>query len=238
MLWRGTLYLTTPKDVVLAVDAASGKVRWTFDPGVKDEDVHYIATSRGVALWHDATARRRVADRVMVATLDRRLIALDAKDGKLCTGFGSGGTVDLAVGLYVPGDLNKDYLEYTSPPVVVGDRVILGSSVADNQNIDTPSGAVRAFDVRTGKQLWKWEPLPWVTGSGPHTSGAGNAWAPLAADAEHDLVFVPTGSASVDYYGGTRAGDNHDADSIVALQSVDGREGLGLSACAPRSLGL
>ena len=118
VLWRGTLYLTTPKDVVLAVDAASGKLRWTFDPGVKDEDVHYIVTSRGVALWHDAR-RGACGDRVMVATLDRRLIALDAQRGKLCAGFGSGGTVDLAVGLYVPGDpKGKDFLEYTSPPVV------------------------------------------------------------------------------------------------------------------------
>ncbi len=217
---KGRLYLTTPKDVVLAVDAATGKVRWTFDPGVKDEDVHYIVTSRGVALWHDAR-RGACSDRVIVATLDRRLIALDAREGKPCAGFGSGGTVDLAMGLYVS---NKDFLEYTSPPVVVGDRIILGSSVADNQSIDTPSGAVRAFDVRTGKALWKWEPLSWVTGPGPHTSGAGNAWAPLAADAEHDLVFVPTGSPSVDYYGGTRVGDNHDADSIVALRASTGEK--------------
>ncbi len=162
VLWQGTLYLATPKDVVLAVDAATGKVRWTFDPGVKDEDVHYIATSRGVAMWHDAW-RGTCADRVIVATLDRRLIALDARRGKPCAGFGSGGTVDLAVRLYLP---NKDFLEFTSPPVIVGDRVILGSSVADNQAVDTPSGAVRAFDVRTGKPLWKWEPLGWVTGAG------------------------------------------------------------------------
>ena len=220
VLWQGTLYLTTPKDVVLAVDAASGKVRWTFDPAVKDEDVHYIATSRGVAMWHDRQ-RGACADRVMVATLDRRLIALDARRGKPCAGFGTGGTANLAVGLYVP---NPDYLEYTSPPIVVGDRVILGSSVADNQSIDATSGAVRAFDVRTGKSLWKWEPLTWVTGPGPHSSGAANAWAPLAADAEHDLLFVPTGSASVDYYGGTRVGDNHDADSIVALRASTGEK--------------
>src|ERR1700742_3794140 len=123
VLWHGTLYLTTPKDVVLAVDAASGKVTWTFDPGVKDEDVHFIATSRGVALWHDAR-RGACADRVLLATLDRRLIALDARKGKPCTGFGSGGTVDLGVGVYVPGDLRgKDYLEFTSPPVIVGERV-------------------------------------------------------------------------------------------------------------------
>lgn len=224
VLWRGTLYLTTPKNVVLAVDAASGEVRWTFDPGIKDEDVHYIATSRGVALWHDTSRSGRCPDRVLLATLDRRLIELDARTGLLCKVFGRGGTVDLSVGLYLPSYVwNKDYLEYTSPPLVAGDRVILGSSVADNQNIDTPSGAVRAFDVRTGQQLWKWEPLPWIT-SGPHSSGAANAWAPLAADAANDLVFVPTGSPSVDYYGATRPGDNRDADSIVALRASTGEK--------------
>ena len=213
VLWRGTLYVTTPKDVVLAVDAVTGKVRWSFDPAVKDESVHYIATSRGVAMWHNAR-RGACADRVLLATLDRRLIALDGRSGKRCSDFGNAGTVDLSAGFYVS---NEDYLEYTSPPVVVGDRVILGSSVADNQTIDAPSGAVRAFDVKTGKQLWKWEPLS-------HAGGAGNAWSPLAADAEHDMVFVPTGSASVDYYGGTRVGDNRDADSIVALRASTGEK--------------
>lgn len=221
VLWERTLYLTTPKDVVLAVDAATGKGRWSFDPKLDGAKLRYIVTSRGVALWHDARARGQCADRVFVATLDRRLIALDARTGARCTAFGSSGEVNLARGLYVS---NPDYLEYTSPPVVVGDRVILGSSVADNQNIDAPSGAVRAFDARTGRQLWKWEPVRWVVGQHPHRSGAGNAWAPLAADAEHDLVFVPTGSAAVDYYGGTRVGDNRDADSIVALRVSTGQK--------------
>jgi quinoprotein glucose dehydrogenase len=222
VLWNGTLYLTTPKDVVLAVDAATGKVRWSFDPKVEDVKLHYIVTSRGVALWHDTRRKSAAcADRVFAATLDRRLIALDARTGSLCSDFGRRGEADLARGLYVS---NAGLLEYTSPPVVVGDRVILGSSVADNQNVDTPSGAVRAFDARTGAQLWKWEPVRWVDGKPAHSSGAGNAWAPLAADAEHDLVFVPTGSASVDYYGGTRVGDNRDADSIVALRASTGEK--------------
>ncbi|HEX5284164.1 MAG TPA: pyrroloquinoline quinone-dependent dehydrogenase [Bryocella sp.] len=220
VLWRHTLFLTTPKDVVLAVDAASGKVQWTFDPGVRDDDVHYIGTSRGVTLWHDPHGGA-CSDRVLVVTLDRRLIALNARNGKLCNDFGHAGSVDLSVGLYLP---NKDYLFYTSPPLVVGDRVILGSSIADNQNIDMPSGAVRAFDVRTGEPMWKWEPLAGLAGPGPHNSGGGNAWAPLAADAEHDLVFVPTSSPSVDYFGGMRIGDGHDADSIVALRASTGEK--------------
>ncbi len=102
VLWRGTLFLTTPKDVVLAVDAATGKLRWRFDPGVKDEDVHYIGTSRGVALWHDPRSRRPCRDRVLVTTLDRRLLALDARTGGTCKGFGNAGAVDLSVGIYLP----------------------------------------------------------------------------------------------------------------------------------------
>jgi quinoprotein glucose dehydrogenase len=224
VLWQGTLYFDTPRDVVMAVDAATGRVRWVFDPKVEDAKIRYIVTSRGVALWHDEAGHTGTAcaDRVFVATLDRRLIALDAREGRECREFGREGTVDLGTGIYVS---KPELLEYTSPAVVVGDRVVLGSSVADNQTIDTPSGAVRGFDVRTGRPVWAWEPVRWVVGqSVPHTSGAGNAWAPLAADPDRDLIFVPTGSASVDYYGGTRPGDNRDADSIVALRASTGEK--------------
>lgn len=222
VLWRDTLYFDTPVDVVLAVNGATGKVLWSFDPKVVPKQWH-ITTSRGVALWHSPGAASAVChDRVFVATLDRRLLALDARNGHPCSGFGRDGVVNLAKDVYAP---DPAMLQYTSPPVVVGDRVILGSSVADNQTTNAPSGAVRAFDARTGKQLWSWEPLPWAAArKPPHTSGSGNAWAPLAADPEHDLVFVPTGSPSVDYYGGTRVGDNRDADSIVALRASTGEK--------------
>jgi quinoprotein glucose dehydrogenase len=222
VLWRGTLYFDTPLNVLVAVDAATGRVRWIFDPKVDPNKVKYIVTSRGVALWHDASRHGGAcADRVLMATLDRRLMAVDARDGRVCAGFGDGGTVDLARGLYVS---DPAMLEFTSAPVVVGDRAVVGSSVGDNTAVDTPAGAVRGFDVRTGREVWSWEPLPWVQGPAPHNSGAGNAWAPLAADAEHDLVFVPTSSPSVDYYGGTRVGDDRDADSIVALRASTGEK--------------
>lgn len=222
VLWNGTLYFDSPFDEVFAVNAATGKLKWHFDPKVDRGKEIYIVTSRGVALWHSGTGYRGpCSDRVFVATLDRRLMALDALTGRPCKDFGDAGTVDLSKRIYVS---EQWLLEYTSPPIVVGDRVILGSSVGDNQTINSPSGEVRGFDARNGRQVWSWQPVRWESAVKEHKSGSGNAWAPLAADPEHDLVFLPTGSAALDYYGGLRVGDNRDADSLVALRASTGQK--------------
>jgi quinoprotein glucose dehydrogenase len=222
VLWNGTLYFDSPFDEVFAVDAATGKLKWRFDPEVNRNKDIYIVAARGVALWHSSKAHPETcSDRVFVATLDKRLIALDATTGKPCKDFGDAGTVDLSQGIYIS---EQWLLEYTSPPVVVGDRIVLGSSVGDNQTINSPSGEVRGFDAHSGHQVWSWQPVAWAGAVKEHTSGSGNAWAPLAADAEHDLVFVPTGSAALDYYGGLRVGDNRDADSLVALRASTGQK--------------
>ncbi len=220
VLWHRTLYLTSPYNEVFAIDAESGALRWSYDPKIDRNSIFGIVASRGVAMWHDRSPGRRACrDAVIIATLDRRLIALDARQGITCPRFGANGTVDMTQGIRLD---DPKYLSYTSPPVVVGQTIILGSSVADNQKLFAGSGAVRGFDAVTGKQLWSWEPLRWMSGSDTPKSGSGNAWAPLAADPDHDLVFVPTGSASLDYFGGTRPGDNKDADSIVALRASTG----------------
>jgi quinoprotein glucose dehydrogenase len=229
VLWNDALYFDSPYDTVFAIDASTGRQRWTFDPHVPRK-ANYNPASRGVALWHARSKVQRnpgvkpplLCDStiVFVATLDRRLIALDALSGEPCPAFGVHGTVDLTQGVAVGPQI--DYLSYTSPPTIVGDTLILGSLVADNRYTFTASGAVRGFDVRTGRQKWSWEPLRSVDPHRPRTVGSGNAWAPLSADPAHDLVFVPTGSASVDFYGGTRPGDNRDANSVVALRASTG----------------
>jgi quinoprotein glucose dehydrogenase len=222
VLWQGTLYFASPYDEIFALDAATGKLLWGFDPEVDRDSVFGVVTSRGVALWHSEHPGRGLChDAVIIATLDRRLIARDARTGAACLKFGVQGTVDLTKGIRLD---DPKYLGYTSPPIVVGKIIVLGSSVADNQKLFAGSGAVRGFDVLSGKQLWSWEPVSWTAGHDPPQSGSGNAWAPLAADAKHDLVFVPTGSASLDYFGGTRIGDNRDADSIVALRASTGKK--------------
>lgn len=223
VLWNNTLYFDTPFNEVFAIDAATGKLKWRFDPQVNHEGGIYIVTSRGVSLWHAKNPQRKScgSDVVFVATVDRRLIARDASTGASCTSFGSDGTVDLAQGVELGGD--SHHYGFTSPPTIVGDTIVLGSSIADNQTIFSASGAVRGFDAITGKQKWSWEPLPWAANKHPRTVGSGNAWSIISGDPEHDLIFVPTGSASVDFYGVTRLGDDHDADSIVALQASTGR---------------
>ena len=221
VLWNDTLYFDTPYDQIFAVDATTGKLRWTFDPQINREDDIYIVTSRGVALWANPHPHPGVCGRetVLVATLDRRLIARDAVTGVACSAFGAKGTVDLTHGLAMA---DKHNVGYTSPATVVGDTVILGSSVADNRSIFAASGAVRGFDAITGRQKWSWQPIRDTAAVDAHRMGSGNAWAVLSADPGHDLVFVPTGSASVDFFGGTRPGDDRDADSLVALRASTG----------------
>lgn len=222
VLWKGTLYFDTPYNQVFALDAVTGKLKWSFDPKINRENL-YIVTSRGVALWHaehPGTGPCKNTS-VLVATLDRRLVALDALSGKPCPHFGTDGTVDLSQNIEIS---RADLYKFTSAPTVVRNRIILGSFVGDNQQLFVASGATRGFDAVTGKQVWSWEPLRWTAQQHPKLSGSGNAWAPLAADLEHDLVFLPTGSASLDYYGGLRAGDNRDANSLVALRASTGEK--------------
>ena len=223
VLWHDMLFFDTPFDEIFALNASTGKKIWSYDPAIDRNQNIYIVTSRGVALWR---ARRPVAgvcgqERVFVATLDRRLIARDARTGQACEGFGDHGTVDLAAGMGLSSVALRLY-GFTSPPTVVGDIVVLGSSIGDNQTIEAPSGMVRGFTAITGRLVWSWEPLPWAASTHPR-AGSGNAWSIISADPERDMIYLPTGSPSTDYYGGFRPGDNRDADSIVALKASTGQ---------------
>lgn len=215
-----SMYLSTPLGRVIALDPARGVERWRYDAGVSLSGDYGDFATRGVSTWLDralprgSTCRRRV----FVATVDARLIALDAATGRPCAAFGTGGTVDLTRDLINAPEYAGEY-EVTSPPAIVGDLVIVGSSVADNHRVDAPNGVVRAYDARSGQERWSWDPI--ARGSG--TPGAANAWSVLSADPARDLVFVPVGSASPDFFGGERVGDDRWASSVVALRASTGR---------------
>ena len=223
VLWKDKLYLDTPFNVVFAVDAATGAQRWSFDPHVDRKSTPYMIVARGVALWHASKEHAGLCgeDRVFVATVDNRLIAMDANSGKACRAFGDNGQVDLLRGLNVPYAV---MYFVGSPPLIIGDTVVVGSGVGDNQAIYEAPGTVRGFDAVTGRLKWSWNPVRWTEGQKHPTSGSGNVWSEPSADPEHDLVFLPTGSASVDFYGALRIGDNRDADSIVALRASTGEK--------------
>jgi quinoprotein glucose dehydrogenase len=228
----GRLYVTTPLGRVNALDPATGAELWTYDPAVPLDGGYGDFANRGASTWLDTT---RHADavcrrRILVATIDARLIALDAAAGTPCADFGEDGTVQLSAGIDPAPSFGGEY-QVTSPPAVIGDVVIVGSAIADNQRTDAASGVVRAFDARTGRLRWSWDPIPrsaadpawptWRDGSGART-GAANVWSVIAVDAGRDLVFLPTGSPSPDFYGGERRGDNLYANSLVALRASTG----------------
>jgi len=233
ILARDALYLSTATNIVIALDPASGVQRWRYDPRIDRTRRYSEATSRGVSSWIDPAADPTTpcSHRIILGTLDARLIALDGRTGQPCRDFGSGGKVDLnpgAAGLRAGSAGN--YL-VSSPPAIYRNIVIVGSAVGDNAAVEMPRGIVRAFDARTGKQLWAWDPIPtsadeaarrgWQPQSAQRT-GAANAWSVLSVDAGRGLVFVPTGSASPDYFGGERGGDNNYANSLVALHAETG----------------
>jgi quinoprotein glucose dehydrogenase len=209
----GTLYVSTPLGRVIALDPDKGTERWSFDPKVDRTAGYGDFANRGVAMWTDSKSGKR---RIYIATIDARLFSLDAAKGKVDDAFGTGGQVNLKTGLRNPPHSKSEY-EETSPPAVIGDVVIVGSAIADNGYANAASGEVRAFDVRTGKLRWTFDPM-----AGQKT-GAANAWSIISVDPERNLVFVPTGSASPDYYGGERPGNDLYANCVVALRADTGK---------------
>ena len=199
-----TLYISTPRGRVVALDPETAKEKWVFDAKINLDAAYGDFANRGMA---------HANGRLYLATIDARLFCIDAKTGQACAGFQ---TVDLTKGLRIPPQEAGEY-EQTSPPVVVRGVVVVGSAIADNGRVDMPSGEVRAFDAVTGALRWTWHPM--------ETKGVGgaNAWSLISADEEMGTVFVPTGTASPDYYGGKRPGDNLYANSVVALDALTGK---------------
>ncbi|MBI3664614.1 MAG: pyrroloquinoline quinone-dependent dehydrogenase [Acidobacteria bacterium] len=227
----GALYVATPFNRIIALDPETGQEKWAFDPRInRIGDYGDGFTCRGLATWVDPerqageTCRRRIYE----ATQDGRLIAVDAASGQPCSGFGANGEVSLTAGISIryPGEYH-----FTSPPAVVREVLVVGSAINDNNRIDMPAGVVRGYHARTGALLWAWDPVPrdpsdparatWQNGA--DRTGAANAWGPLSADPERDLVFVPTTSPSPDFFGGERQGQDVYADSVVALRASTGK---------------
>jgi quinoprotein glucose dehydrogenase len=229
ILIDGRLYVPSPFNRIIALDPETGEAIWKYDPKV-DLSGRYAnqLISRGVTYWEDAQGGESRAKRIFAATNDGRLIALDAVTGHPCADFGKAGVVDLNRGV---GELRwRGEYQVTSPPAVAGDLVIVGSAVCDNQRVDAPSGVVRAFDARSGELRWSWDlapppdkrtgPLP-VSDAG-YVLATPNIWAQMSVDEDRDLVFLPTGNPSPDYYGGVRYGNDYYGSSVIALRASTG----------------
>ncbi len=228
ILVDGTLYACTPFNNVVALDPATGEERWRYDHGL-DTTQGYAnqMVCRGVESWFDEAAPAGAAcrHRILMGTLDAQLVALDGATGEPCADFGENGRVDLLEGV----GAQKWQGEYslTSPPAIAGDLAIVGSAVSDGQRIDAPSGVVRAYDVRTGAMRWAFDPAPPGVAPGGRTPGgwarsSPNVWAPMAVDAERDLVFLPTGNPTPDYASAWRQGLETYGSSVVALRASTG----------------
>ena len=219
------LYVCNHSSVVQALDPATGKPRWTFDPKITLKNLPMTRTCRGVAYYKDPAATGHCAERILAAAVDAGLWALDAHDGKPCAGFGTNGRADLSVGM---GPIGGGYFYTSSAPTIIGGKAVLGGWVTDNQKVDSPPGVIRAYDVRTGAFAWAFDiGKPDFHGQPPagqtYTLGTPNAWAPMTADEGLGLIYVPTGNAGPDDFGGQRSAlaDRY-ASSVLALDGETG----------------
>jgi quinoprotein glucose dehydrogenase len=217
----GVLYTSTNLNQVAAIDAATGKTLWVYNPE------SYGNVHRGVAHWESPRGRER---RLFIGTSDSYLIALDPSSGRPVRSFGKNGRVDLTLGLRRP--VNRKLVSVTSPPIVCGDVVVVGGAVDDFQDRrEMPPGDVRGYDVRTGKRLWRFQSVPqegepgnetWQDGSWRYT-GSTNVWTVMSCDPDLGYVYLPFGTATNDWYGGHRKGDNLYSESLVCLDARTGK---------------
>lgn len=222
------IYLCSAKNIIIALDAGTGKEWWRYDPHVSDDAIPYGATCRGVAYYRapSAGADNLCAARIIEGTLDARLIAIDAKTGTPCPDFGVGGAVDLTrgIGRTVPG-----WYGNVAAPTIVRGIVVMGAQVQDGQAEDAPSGVIRGYDAVTGKLAWAWDMCnPGLTGEPPagqtYTRGTPNMWTSAAGDEALGLVYIPLGNSAVDYYGGNREPcEDEFSSSLVAIDVTTGK---------------
>ena len=220
-----TLYVCTGHSWVEALDAATGRRKWVFDPHANTDPDVYLAC-RGVAYYEAPAGTSTPCPRRIIApVLDARMVALNADTGRPCADFGTGGFIDLRQHL---GHVPAGFHFVTSPPLVLNNRVITGGWIYDNQAENEPSGAVRAFDPITGQLVWAWD--VGAPGQVAHpapdqqlTRGTPNAWGVYTADPDLNMVYLPLGNATPDYYGGNRRPfDDAYSSSVVALDITTG----------------
>jgi quinoprotein glucose dehydrogenase len=218
----GVLYATSPQIKVFALDAATGKELWTFDPFKAGAQASSLGANRGVTYWASGDDRR------ILVCAGERLYALDARTGQPIASFGKQGSVDLTEGL--GRDIKGLFVLSNTPGAIYKDVLILGTRVNEGPGPAAP-GHIRAYDVRTGKIRWMFHTIPWPGEYGYNTwpkdawqrIGGANAWSGISVDTKRGIVFLPTGSAAFDFYGGNRKGANLFADCLLALDAATGR---------------
>ncbi|WP_348635584.1 membrane-bound PQQ-dependent dehydrogenase, glucose/quinate/shikimate family [Sphingobium sp. Sx8-8] len=216
-----SLYTCNNNNEVFALDATTGRQRWTYDASGGHGNV-----CRGVAYFRNPAVAGQCAERILTATATAKLIALDARTGRPCPDFGTAGVVDLRRGLSAAP---KGYYRVTSAPTMVRGKVVIGGWITDGQYWGEPSGVVRAFDATTGDLVWAWDMgRPDRVGLPPagehYTPATPNSWAPMSADESLGMVYVPTGNATPDYFGAQRRPfDDQFSSSVVALDARTGR---------------
>jgi quinoprotein glucose dehydrogenase len=224
---KGVMYGTSPRMKLFAVDAATGKQLWQFDPFAGPDKRPRFHPLRGVVYWEDGEDKR------ILYSVGSSLYAVNASTGKLVEGFGNNGETDLHAGLGDKETIGHDVanlsIRVTTPGVIYKDLLITGSSV--NEGGDAPPGYIRAFNVRTGKLAWVFRTIPlpgeygyetWSKDSYKKLGGA-NCWAGLVVDEKRGVVYAGTGSPSVDFYGGARVGQNLFANCVLALDAKTGK---------------
>ncbi|RUU00764.1 glucose/quinate/shikimate family membrane-bound PQQ-dependent dehydrogenase [Mesorhizobium sp. USDA-HM6] len=223
-----SLFICTPHNFAIAVDAATGKEKWRYDPKIKVDSNRQHQTCRGVSYYADAkiAAGQPCAARIYLPTSDARLIALDADNGQLCSSFAEGGTLNLLANMPYP---KSGYYYSTSAPLIVAGKIIVGGAVNDNYSTEEPSGVIRAYDAGTGALLWNWDsgnpdqtaPLP---AGQKYTNNSPNMWSTASADEKLGLLYLPLGNQTPDQLGmGRSANVEKFSSSITALDLNTGQ---------------
>ena len=221
------IYLCTAQNVMISLDPDSGEERWRFDPKNETPPYSLFGNCRGVTYYklEDVADGAQCKERIFTATTDARLIAVDKDTGLPCEDFGNDGQISLLAGM---GEVKPYYYFVTSPATVASGVLVVGGWVMDNQEVEEPSGVVRAYDPKTGKLAWAWDigregntQMP--PDGESYTRGTPNVWSLTSADDELGLVYLPTGNATPDYFGAHRTDAMEKyASSIVAVDATTG----------------